>query len=218
VHRDPLEPACATSTMSARPFASASTRAPFGARSGLRNCAASAACAVAQPRANSSASGASASPIAVAANASPSVSTVNTPRLVSPYWPSGSEIAQYQIGIDTYATTIPAAVTTQRPSVKPTSEVTPSQARSFHVCESELTVLRSGTKPRVAGRRYTAPTRWSRCHPARRRSTHVVQRTTYAKPIHTNTPITKTRSEAVTDTPVTRIVKAAMLHTKTAPA
>jgi hypothetical protein len=57
-----------------------------------------------------------------------------------------------------------------------------------------------------------------RCHPASCRSTQVVQRRTYANPIQTKTPTIKTSNETVTETPVTRMVKAAMLHTKTTPA
>jgi hypothetical protein len=80
---------------------------------------------------------ASARPIPVAAKASPSVSTVNRPRLVSPYWAWGSEIAQDQTGIERYARTILAAVIAASPSVKPAIEVSPSQARFFPDDEDE---------------------------------------------------------------------------------
>src|SRR5512132_3555960 len=134
----------------ARSLVDARSSAPVD---GLRMRAASPACAVAQPRASSSPSGASARPIAVAAKASPRLSTVNRPRLVTPYLAWASESAQYQIGIDTYARTTPAAVIAASPSAKPAIEVSPSQARSLHVCGSELTVFRSGKNPPAAGRR-----------------------------------------------------------------
>jgi hypothetical protein len=45
----------------------------------------------------------------------------------------------------------------------------------------------------------------------------VAQRTMYAKPTQTNTPMTTTRSDAVTEMPATRMVNATMLHRNTAP-
>src|SRR4051794_36606635 len=63
--------------------------------------AASAACMAAQQRASSNTSGRSTIPMATVMPASPNVSTVKRPRLVTPYCSRGCATAQYQTGIDT---------------------------------------------------------------------------------------------------------------------
>jgi hypothetical protein len=110
----------------------------------------------------------------------------------------------------------PEAAATATPVVKPRTDVTASQARSFQVCGSRLSVVRAVGNPREVGRRWTAGTSSPRCHPASLRSTHVVQRRTYANPNQTKTPTTRTRSDVVIAIPVTRMVNAMTLHAATA--
>ena len=55
---------------------------------------------------------------------------------------AGCEAAQYQSGIDTHVAARPAAVMTASPPAKPITDVTPSQAMSFQVCGSELSIRR----------------------------------------------------------------------------